>query len=61
MFRDKGLHRLLRPRRPNAVRQIEGPRDLAAKAVDIQRYGAHGRIGQRRLQLRGNPFVDCQA
>ena len=61
MFRDKGVDRLLRPRRPDAICQIEGPGDLATEAVDVQRDAAHAGIGQRRLQLGGDPLIGGQA
>ena len=61
MFGDKGVDGLLRPRRADAICQIEGPGDLTTEAVDIQRDAAHAGIGQRGLQLGGNPFIGGQA
>jgi len=44
MFGDKGVNRLLRPRCPDAIRQIEGARDLTTETVDVQRNAAHDGI-----------------
>jgi hypothetical protein len=61
MFGDEGMDRLLRPRRPDAVRQIEGPGDLATEAVDVERDAADAGIGHGRLQLGRDPLVGGQA
>jgi ClpP class serine protease len=61
MFRDKGVDRLLRPGGSDAVCQIKGPGDFATKAVDVQLNAVNGWVGQRRLHLRGNPFIRRQA
>ena len=57
MFRNKGLHGFDLPRRANAIRQIEGPGDLAAETVDVQGDTAHAGILECRLQSSGDPLV----
>jgi hypothetical protein len=46
MFGDEGVDGLLRPGRADAVGQIEGARDLATEAVDVERDAAHAGIGE---------------
>lgn len=61
MFSDKGVDGFLRPGGADAIRQIESPGDLAAKAVDVQRDTANARISQRGLKLGGDAFVGREA
>jgi hypothetical protein len=58
---DECLDWLLRPSRPDAIRQVEGTRDLATEAVDVEGDAADGGIGKRRLQLGRDPLIGGQA
>jgi len=57
---DKGMDGLCFPRRADAIGQIEGPGNLAAKAVDLQRNTAHLRISNGRVDLGRNPLIGSQ-